>query len=547
MLQEISVDKKKIINCFLERGFLLSPSFFDVFHENFTEKILDGLDKLKSKPLILNDDLCMILMDEGIKSEVNWGEFDKSRTMVERGLNKKSYFLFLDIIDYNLDNGKRKIIEEVFKDEGYVEDGKEENADSFIVLENYKENERKREVMDFVKYYRLRYNALRDVLVGRQEMKEAIAINRVLNKTEKGNIAIIGYVKDKRETKNGNILLSLEDLSGEINVVVNKSRSEIYEVGKDIVLDEIIGVTGVNGDKIVFANSIIFPDVAISNEVKKLDREEYILFTSDLHVGSKMFFHDNFLKFISWLNMESGNEEQKRIAGKIKYLFIVGDLVEGVGIYPGQEEDLVVKDIYEQYNVFCGLIERVRKDVKIVIIGGNHDALRLSEPQPALDKRYVKRLYERKNVCFLTNPCTVNIYGGENFPGFNILMYHGGSFPYYAENVDSVRKAGRLDRADLIMKFLLQRRHLAPSHGSTLYIPDVEKDPLVISKIPDFFVSGHIHKTQALNYRGVTLLGCGCWTGQTENQEKRGIIPDPNRVTLVNLQTREVRILNFGE
>ena len=202
MLQEVSVEngRGKIINCFLERGFLLSPGFFDVFNEDFAEKILNGLDKLKSKPLILNDDLCLILMDEGIKSEVNWLEFDKSRMMVEKGLSKKSYFLFLDIIDYNLDDRKRKIIEEVFKDEGYVEDDKEDNVDSFIVLENYQENERKREVMDFVKYYRLRYNAIRDILIGRQEMKEAIAINRVLNKTEKGNIAIIGYVKDKRET-----------------------------------------------------------------------------------------------------------------------------------------------------------------------------------------------------------------------------------------------------------------------------------------------------------------------------------------------------------
>ena len=97
------------------------------------------------------------------------------------------------------------------------------------------------------------------------------------------------------------------------------------------------------------------------------------------------------------------------------------------------------------------------------------------------------------------------------------------------------------------MKFLLQRRHLAPSHGSTLYIPDPEKDHLLIDKIPDFFVTGHIHKTQVLNYRGVTAIGCGCWTGQTENQAKRGIVPDPNRVTLVNLQTREVKILNFGD
>ena len=256
---------------------------------------------------------------------------------------------------------------------------------------------------------------------------------------------------------------------------------------------------------------------------------------------------ENFLKFISWINGESGNEEQKKIAKNVKYLFLVGDLVEGIGVYPEQDKDLVILDIYEQYDHLARLLSGVRKDLKIIATGGNHDALRLSEPQPAIDKNLAKALYELENITMLTNPSLVNICSSKNFQGFNVLIYHGNSFPYYAENVNSIRKAGRLDRADLIMKFLLQRRHLAPSHGSTLYVPDNEKDNLVIERIPDFFVSGHIHKTQALNYRGVTMIGCGCWTGQTENQEKRGIVPDPNRVTLVNLQTREVRILNFGE
>ncbi|HLC57136.1 MAG TPA: metallophosphoesterase [Candidatus Nanoarchaeia archaeon] len=551
MLQEVIEDKKRIIVNFLERGFLLSPGFFEVFNESYFLMVMDVLGKLKSKPLVLNEDLFLIIKDNELKEEINWTEFDRSRVLLERGFGNKNYFLFLDIMNYNMSEEKRKIMEEVFNEEPFSEkeirrEG-EEDGDNLIVLQSYKDEDKKREVGDFVKYYRLRYNALRGFLMNRGELKEAVAINRVLNKSEKGVVAIIGIVKDKRETKNGNIMLVMEDLSGEINVIVNKSRGELYEMGKDIVLDEVIGITGVNGERIIFANTILLPEIPLSNELKKLDKEKYIVFTSDLHIGSKMFFQENFIKFINWLNYESGNEEQKKTARKVGYLFLVGDLVEGGGIYPGQEDDLVIKDIYEQYKLLGELLRKIRKDLKIVIIGGNHDALRLSEPQPPLDKRMVKELYEMGNVYLLTNPCMVNICASGEFQGFNVLMYHGGSFPYFAENVESIRKAGRLDRADLIMRFLLQRRHLAPSHGSTLYIPDVERDPLVIERVPDFFVSGHIHKTQALNYRGVTMLGCGCWTGQTEDQEKRGIIPDPNRVTLVNLNTREVKILNFGD
>jgi len=94
---------------------------------------------------------------------------------------------------------------------------------------------------------------------------------------------------------------------------------------------------------------------------------------------------------------------------------------------------------------------------------------------------------------------------------------------------------------------LLQRRHLAPSHTSNQYIPDTREDPLVIDKIPDFLVTGHIHNTAVMNYRGVTTVGCGCWSDQTEYFEKRGMKPDPNKAVLVNLKTREVNFLNFND
>jgi len=95
------------------------------------------------------------------------------------------------------------------------------------------------------------------------------------------------------------------------------------------------------------------------------------------------------------------------------------------------------------------------------------------------------------------------------------------------------------------MKFLLKRRHLAPTYASTLYIPDNEKDPLVIDKIPDFFCTGHIHRTLIANYRGITMINASCWQSMTEYQKRRGHLPEPARVSAVNLKTREARVIKF--
>jgi len=539
MLSAIS-RKKEVYDFFLTKGFLVSPSFLQQLNEDF--KVDDFYKKLKNTstaPLVLTDDIFFIVNGD-IPAEVNWPEFEKSRVKVERGINDKPYHEFLDVLHYNLDETKKEILEEP-KQEMVSLSSVEHRV---IILKNYIEKYKKKEVMDFVHYFRARYNSLKSLLLYRAELHNTISINRVLQRTEKGAVSLIGLVKDKKLSKNGNLIFILEDLTGTISVVVNKNKPDFFSSCQDILLDEVIGVVGINSEKIVFANEILFPDIPLNNELKKLDTEEYVVFTSDLHVGSKMFFEDNFLKFISWLNGEYGNEEHRAIAKKVKYLFIGGDLVEGVGIYPGQEEDLVIRDIYEQYNKLTEYLSKIRKDLHIIIIGGNHDALRLSEPQPPIDPKIASTLYELKNILFVTNPSFVNIGSTEQFVGFNVLLYHGGSFPYLSENVNSVRRSGRLDRPDLIMKYILQRRHLAVSHTSTLYIPD-EEDFLVIDKIPDFFVSGHIHKTVINNYRNITIIGCGCWTGQTEDQARRGIVPDPNRIIIVNLQTREPKILNF--
>src|SRR3989338_5490542 len=407
---------------------------------------------------------------------------------------------------------------------------------------------KKREVAHFVSYFKNRFDKVRDILLGHVELTNAISIKRVLEKKAKEKVAFIGMVREKAVTKKGNIILELEEPSGKtIKVVVNKERKELVESIMKVVYDEVIGITGSVGEGIFFANSIIFPDIPLGKELKKLPDNYFTAFISDIHVGSKMFLADEFDRLVGWINGEVGTPEQKDIAKRIKYLFVVGDIVDGVGIYPEQDKELTIKDIYEQYNEAARQFSRMRPDLQLIMCGGNHDAMRLAEPQPLLDKKYARALYELPNITMVTNPAVVNIHSSATFPGFDVLMYHGYSFDYFVSNVDGIRNGGGYDRADLIMKFLLQRRHLAPTHTSSLYIPETENDPMVIEKVPDFFISGHIHKTSVSNYRHITLISGSCWQSKTKFQEKVGHHPEPGRVPIVNLKTREVKILRFGK
>ncbi|MFH1637741.1 MAG: DNA-directed DNA polymerase II small subunit [Candidatus Woesearchaeota archaeon] len=415
------------------------------------------------------------------------------------------------------------------------------------IIESYNENSIKREIKHFVMYFRKRYETMRKILETRLELQGAVSIARLSSKTARDNVALIGLISEKNITKKGNTLVTMEDMTGSIKVVLRKDNKEMGKAINELVLDEVVGITGVADNGIVFAREIYFPDIPYSKELKKSPDEVHAAFISDFHVGSNMFLPSQLERFISWINGNVGTDEQKKTALKVKYIFVAGDLVDGVGIYPEQDNELVIKEIKEQYKECARYLSMIRKDVKIIVCGGNHDALRLAEPQPVLDIRFAAAISELPNVTVVSNPSYVNIHASDGFPGFDVLMYHGYSFDYYASNVDSIRTAGGYDRVDLIMELLLRKRHLCPTHSSTLYIPDQDRDPLIIEKIPDFFVTGHIHRSKVSSYKNVTTVCCSCWQAKTAFQEKTGHNPEPARVPIVNLQTRMVKIFKFGD
>jgi DNA polymerase II small subunit len=549
MIAAESESKSTIIGKFLKKGILVSEDFinsiddgfdFDSFYDLLMRNV--DMDSL----VYLNKDY-LELINKKVR-DINFLEIDRFKTLKERS-KSDVYDRFIEVTNGEGGSAAQQMTGQM----GAVAEhapGQEPAAQAedpypVNILKSYSIQPENVKLSHFVKHLNLKYKSIEGILRMRSELSGITSIGRVLNKRDRETVSIIGMVSDISVTSKGNYMITLEDPTGEIKAIVSQSKADLIDIAKNMVLDEVIGVVGTNGNKVLFVNNILLPDVPLGRELKKCPDDVYAIFLSDIHYGSTDFLGKDFDKFLRWISGEEGSEKQKQVAEKVKYIFIIGDVVEGVSVYPNQEEELLVDNIYEQYSQCAELIKRIPKDKKIIICPGNHDSGRIAEPQTPLSKEYAGPFYDMPNVSMVSNPALINIHNTSGFPGFDVLMYHGYSFDYYVANVDELRNKGGYDRADLVMRFLLQRRHLAPTHASTLYVPSDDEDPLFISRIPDFFVTGHIHKTSVASYKNITLISGSCWQGMTSFQEKVGHHPEPSRVPIVNLRTREVKILRF--
>ena len=393
-------------------------------------------------------------------------------------------------------------------------------------------------VKDFVEYFRARYSSMSNILQERSELENLTSISKISN--EKQKVSVIGMVLSKKQTKNKNIILEIEDLTGRMKVLISSNNEDLIKESEDITLDSVIGFKGFGSGEILFVNEIVFPETRLL-ERKKSPEEEYVLFLGDMHFGSKKFLAKSFQGFLDYLNGKVKNTPEVE---KIKYIFIVGDLVTGIGNYPNQEEDLVIGDLEEQFIELANLLKQIPKRIKIIISAGNHDCVRLMEPQPILDEKYAWALYDMENVIVTENPASVIIGEKSNFPGWEILTYHGFSYPFYANTIPKLMVEKTMNAPEKIMKYLLKNRHLAPTHGSTQYFPS-KKDHFFIKRAPDIFVSGHTHKAGLAYENNVLVISVSTWEGMTSYQEKFGNKPDHCKVPMVNMKTRAVKILDF--
>jgi DNA polymerase II small subunit len=416
------------------------------------------------------------------------------------------------------------------------ESNSKKNTSDYQIFYADTKADKKIEVSDFTGYFRSRYQSLQRMLIQRAGNANLVAINKISN--DRQNLSIIGMVTEKRMTKNKNLVISFEDLTGKIQTLVKFDREEVFKKAQELQPDDIVLVRASGNRDMLFIQDIIFPDAMI-HEKSKFEEDISIAFISDIHVGSKRHLGRSIQKFLNWINSDDEN------ARKIKYLFIPGDNVDGVGIFPGQEFALKLKSMREQYQVLASYLRQIPKDITIFMCPGQHDAVRVAEPQPLIDKRYAPELYEIENLVLVTNPTLVKLLEGSK--EFKVLMYHGASIHQFINEIPELREIKAHKSPAKAVRHMLKRRHLAPMHGDVVYIPYAEVDPLVINEIPDIFCTGEVHRLDIENYNGVLIITGSCWQAQTDFEEKVGNLPDPCKVPVVNLKTRELKIFDFTD
>ena len=386
---------------------------------------------------------------------------------------------------------------------------------------------------DFTGYFRDRFRILRRIIKSHVEMGGPVQIKKV--KFLDRDAKIIGMVVDVQKTKNGHLGVTIEDDTGELFVLIHKDSELIDET---ILKDEVIGFVGKvssnsrgpgsdNKSVMFIPSSVHRPRIPVNRGQRRSREDIEVAFLSDIHIGSSHFLPEAWERFIKWINSPE--------ASKIKYMVIAGDLVDGIGVYPNQEKELTIPDIFKQYEELAKIMDPIPKHIKIIMQPGNHDAVRPAEPQPALSEKFQKFFGE--NYEFVGNPCYFSIAGIE------ILSYHGKSID------DLVATIPGIEYDDPIppMLEMLKRRHMAISYGAKTPLAPEAKDYMIINPVPDIFVTGHVHRTAVYRQAGMTLINASAWQSQTPFQKMHNFHPDAGKVVVTNLKTGRCKIHDFME
>lgn len=436
---------------------------------------------------------------------------------VEENENDQYIITTQTIRDYQ-EHERQRIHESIIENPKTREIRAKQETPYEIVLDVTNKSYTDGDIQDLNKYFNSRYDKLKKIIQQNPEFKK---INELkTTKTNMDNLHAIGIVNSINNTKNGHKIVEIEDPTGTGSVIILKDNEDLMNASQSLVKDEIIGVSGSTNGNLIRADEIVHPGIQRRNIEKPMDFS--IVFLSDVHIGSKQFDEQAFNRFIKWINGNYGSEKQQDLANDVKYLVIGGDLVDGIGIYPNQEKELKIKDIYQQYEEAGRLLGDIT-DIPIILSPGNHDATRLAEPQPAITEKYAKDLCNQKNIEMVSNPTVVNL------DNIKVEVYHGRSF-------DDILMALNYSHAetDKIMKLLLEKRHLAPIYGERTPLASEFEDYLVIDEVPDVLHTGHVHINSHVKYKGVHMLNSGTFQKQTEFQKIYNIVPTVGQVPILS-------------
>jgi len=372
-----------------------------------------------------------------------------------------------------------------------------------------------------------RFNKLKKIILDRPESRMLKSLAVAKSAKIEDDMYVCGLVTVKNSERNITKLI-LEDSSSSFEGII--FDEELRKTADTLLIDQFVMArisSGKNSGYII--KDLIFPDIP-EQATNKSETEAYAVFLSDLHIGSKYFMEEEFTDFISWLSSPDP------VARKIRFVLIGGDILDGVGIYPNQNKELVCQTIEKQLEKVEELLDKIPKNIQIIIMPGNHDPGRRALPQPAIPKKYNSNLWEKENVVMVGNPAMISLNG------VKVLMFHGQSIDDIVKTTPGLSYNKPTD----VMKHLLKGRHLSPIYGSQTPIAPEMEDLLVIEEIPDIFHVGHVHKAQLDMYKGILLVNSGSWQKQTPFQASVGMTPNPGIALMVNLKTFQVFHQNYN-
>jgi DNA polymerase II small subunit len=369
-------------------------------------------------------------------------------------------------------------------------------------------------------------------------VKQRVRTGKQIERGEKslhgaGNSIIIAGLLMSKRTKKNDVELSVDDYTG-----ILTATSTIEDVKKQasaLALDQMVMLELENGKGRpgLTIKSVMMPDIP-DHLPNKSKSETYAVLISDLHVGSKYFMENEFIRFLGWLSSSPGDD----IVKKIKFLCVGGDLIDGIGIFPNQDKELLEIDASKQMSHAVELLAKVPKHIKVLVIPGNHDLGRRALPQPAIPRKNLsEQLYGLENCMMLGNPAFVQLNG------VKVLMYHGQGL----DDIIATTPGLSYSKPAEAMKLLLKARHLAPIYGERTPIAPEQEDMMVITEVPDIFHSGHVHVVDVQNYRGTLVVNSGAWQSQTKFQQTMGITPTPGVAVIVNLATLQPLVYDFNQ
>ncbi len=552
----------KIISLVTSKGFQIHPEALNLiegFQEDFFQTMEDILKEKKEKKeesmVIISDDIRNFVKPSSYKipKEDNNDNNGRGRLMASRtslstsSSTSSSTSTIADHYRYNEDKEIKTAETSLSIKRDGINKHKEKTGENFRIIYDSNDKINSGEgVEGYTSLFRSRYEKSLRILSLRQNSKKIKKIeiikqlfnqpktntNSMSKENSNSSLFAAGLIMNK-EIRNNSYNITIDDQTGLLTATTYDE--DLKKQISMLTVDQMVMIEFENGFKkrkstIKNIYSLDVPD-RIANKAKS---EVFSILISDLHIGSKFFMEKEFQNFLDWLNGDENSNND--IISKIKYICICGDLIDGIGIFPNQDRELLEKDSYSQMDHAIKILSRIPKHMKVFLIPGNHDLGRRALPQPSIPKKYAEKLYSLDNVTMLGNPCMINM------EGIKIMMFHGQSLDDVIASIPGLSYSKPAEA----MKILLKSRHLSPIYGQRTPLAPEKEDMMIIEEVPDILHSGHVHVIDVDSYKGTLLVNSGAWQSQTPFQQTMGITPTPGIAIAINLSSLKPYKIDFN-